>query len=141
MKKVLFAILLCCSISANAKEGIPPFSCCTDVEYIIPKTGTTRVSKWMFEGANKIKGVRDRIYSRKDFTFKSFVLIIFDWERGMGKIYNITDDTHVYTVVYTYENGQSYTEEIEVLPRTFSHMKSSKSTRGNPVKFYIREIE
>lgn len=59
----------------------------------------------------------------------------------MGKIYNITDDTHVYTVVYTYENGQSYTEEIEVLPRTFSHMKSSKSTRGNPVNLYIREIE
>ena len=95
----------------------------------------------MFAGIVKTDCVRKRINSKKDCSFKSFVLIIFNWDRGMGKIYNITNDTHVYTVVYTYENGQSYTEEIEVLPRTFSHMKSSKSTRGNPVNFSIREIE
>lgn len=59
----------------------------------------------------------------------------------MGKIWNITDDDHVYKVIYSYDNGQTYTEEIEVLARTFSHMKSQKSSRGNPIKCIVQEIE
>lgn len=137
MKKVLFVILLFFSVNVNTQASIPPFSCCNNVEYLIPKSGTTKVSDLMFAGIVKTDCVRKRVYSQKKSTFKSFVLITFNWERGMGKIWNITDDDHVYKVVYTYDNGQTYTEEIEVLARTFSHMKP----RGNPIKCIIQEIE
>ena len=127
MKNILpFTLFIAAALFSSCAfingDSTPLFSCCEDVEYIISKSGTTKVSPAMFGGVAKSDGVRERIDSEEESTFKSFVLVSYCWNSGRGKIWNITDETLVYKVDYNLEDGNSYTEEIEVLPRTFSRI-------------------
>lgn len=121
MKKILLLLFLTVfSYLCQAQSNKYEFNCCTDVNHVISKSGTTKVAPLMFGAVAKY--ARTRIISEKTSTFKSFVLISYCWDCKRGKIWNITDDLHKYHVEYTDEDGDKYTEDVEVLPRTFSHM-------------------
>lgn len=133
---VLMFIIIGFGFCANAQSKSYEFYCCTDINYVINKSGTTKVSELMFEGVARV--AQDRIVSQKNSTFKSFVLISYCWD-FRGRIYNITDDLHKYRVEYTDEDGDKYSEEIEVLPRTFSHMIPQYILQ--PVKIKVYELQ
>lgn len=100
------------------------FNCCSDVQYVIPKDGKTKINPHFYDIFNNSPEACSRLVSSKESIYKSFVFISFCWDcsYGRGKIVNVTDVLHKYRITYTNERGEEYTEEKEVLPRTFSRM-------------------
>ncbi|MBO4710565.1 DUF1566 domain-containing protein [bacterium] len=137
MKKLVVLLVVLLATLTVLCQGLPTFYCCTNVSYVIPQSGTTKLSPAMFGGITW--KAQDRIISRENSTVKSFVLIDYVWgfasDSSRGKIWNMTDDNKEYTIVYTYEDGHSYEETIKVLPRTFSRMMP----KGKTTKFNIYE--
>ena len=112
------------------------FFCCKDINYVIPKTGKTRMDPNFHKLFAASAEARDRLISREESTYKSFVFISFCWDygdRGRGKIVNVTDDFHKYKIVYTDASGNEYKEEVEVKPRTFSRMLPLKINRSEKI--------
>ena len=117
------------------------FYCCSDIEYVIPKIGETRMDPHFYHLFASTPEARSRLISNEKSVYNSFVFISFCWdfgERGRGKIVNVTNDTHKYKVVYTDEYENEYSEEIEVLPRTFSRMLPKKI--GKSIKISVIEL-
>ena len=121
-RKLLFFCIVCiacvaCGPVSHSVTLVPN----TGYQQIVSFSGETTISEEMFELAVK-SGANDMIADSDAYKLKRCMIFSCDEELERGKIINITDDVITVHATYYYYDGNTRTEEIEVLPRTFSRL-------------------
>ena len=115
---ILCMVLTACN--ASHQVTLTPVDC-TIVQ--VPVSGITQVSDNMFYALVGSFCCGNRVYSERQYKFKSFVLFSCDEYLERGKIFNITDEEIVVHTKFYYAHDV-YEEDIVVKPRTFNRIIS-----------------
>lgn len=118
----------CHDESGNSSLSTTTLTPKTGYQKVVPLSGVTTVSNGLFGLAVK-SGARDRIVDSNTCKLKSCIIYSCDQELERGKILNITDDVITVHAEYYYCDGHTKSEDIEVLPRTFSRLRGGKNVR------------